>query len=154
MILTTLFCLSRRVLMVPLAVEFYVFCIYLRSNNQILHCIDCTSHCMCSVSIINQYIGKWVYLRIHLLLLYCVPCSLLSDPNTVSKHLHRIFLRLFEKHIDRWFFWHCVIDLIHQERNTLHWLDAINKIVFLKSSMKWHLPLYWFIAKIQFFPVV
>ena len=32
-------------------------------------------------------------------------------------------------------------------------LDAINKIVSLKSSMKRHLPLYWFIAKIQCFPV-
>ena len=46
------------VLLVPLAVEFYFFCIYLRSNNRILHCISCPSHCMYYVSIINLYIGK------------------------------------------------------------------------------------------------
>ena len=95
MILKTLFCLSRRVSLVPLAVEFYVFCVYLCSNNQIILCIDCPSRCICSLSIINLYIGKWFYSRIHLLLLYCVTCLLLSDPNTLSKHVHRIFLRLF-----------------------------------------------------------
>ena len=31
-------------------------------------------------------------------------------------------------------------------------LDAINKIMLVKSSMKCHLTLYWFIAKIQYLP--
>ena len=94
------FCLSHRVPLVPLAVEFYVFFIYLCSNKQILHCIACPSHCMCFVYIINLYIGKCDSLRIHILLLYCVPCFLLSVPNTMSKHLHRyhIFSNTTGKH--------------------------------------------------------
>ena len=30
------------------------------------------------------------------------------------------FADCFEKHIDRWFSWHCVINMIFQGRNTLH----------------------------------
>ena len=33
-------------------------------------------------------------------------------------------------------------------------LDAINKIALVKSSMECHLPLCWFIAKMQCLPVV
>ena len=33
-------------------------------------------------------------------------------------------------------------------------LDAINKTALVKLSMECHLPLYWFIAKMQCLPVV
>ena len=121
MILKTLFCLSRWVPLVPISVEFYLFCIYLRSNNRIQHCIACPSHCMCSVSIINLYIVKWVYSRIHLLIfLYCFPCRLPSDPNTMSKHFHRFFCCLFWET-----YWLLVLlalfhQLHFQGRNTFH----------------------------------
>ena len=44
--------------LVSLVVGFYVFCIHLRCNNRILHCIACPSQYMCSVSTNNLYIGK------------------------------------------------------------------------------------------------
>ena len=86
MILLPLFYLSRRELLVPLVVEFYVFCIHLRCNNRILNRIAYPSQYMCYVSITNLYIGKCYYSRIHLLIfLYCVPCFLLYETNTMSK---------------------------------------------------------------------
>ena len=91
-------------------------------NNQILHRIACPSHCMFSVSIINQNIVKCYYLRIHIIIfLYCLLCHLPYDPNTMSKHLYLFFLTdCFEKHIDQWLFWHCFINIIFQGGNTLH----------------------------------
>ena len=106
----------------------YVFCIYFCSNNWILHCIACSSHCICSVSIINLYIGKWVYSRIHLLLLYFSSCFLLSDPNTISKHLHcyHIFSNTTGKHF---------IFTINHHKSKWHFIDDFtNAILFIASS--------------------
>ena len=96
MILLMLFCLSRRLPLVTHVVDFYVFCIHLHCNARILHRISCPSHFICSVSIINIYIGNCYESKIHLFIfLYYFPCHLPSDPNTMSKHLHRFFHRLF-----------------------------------------------------------
>ena len=127
-IVLTILCLSRRVPLVALAVEFYVSCIYLCSNNRILNLIACTSHCMCSVSIINLYIGKCDWSRIHLLLLYFVPFFLPSEPNTMSKHLHRYhkFSNIKGKH--------CILK-INQYKGKWHFIDDfINTILFIASS--------------------
>ena len=42
----------------------------------------------------------------------------------------------------------------NQQREVPAVLDAINKIAFVKSSMECHLPLCWFIAKMQCLPVL
>ena len=42
----------------------------------------------------------------------------------------------------------------NQQREEPAVLDAINKISLVKSSMEYHLPLCWFIAKMQCLPVL
>ena len=42
----------------------------------------------------------------------------------------------------------------NQQREEPEVLDAINKISVVKSSMEYHLPLCWFIAKMQCLPVL
>ena len=99
----TRLCLSCRVTLVPIAVQFYVFFIFLLSNNRILHCFTILSH---YIFAINEHKGKRHYIdelkKNHLFITLSTAGStesytiLLSDPNTVSRNLQHIYLRLFK----------------------------------------------------------
>ena len=95
-------CLLCRVPLVPLAVHCYVFFIFLLSNNRILHIFSIHSH---YIFAINKHKGKWVIVLINkktpfayhveyrwLKMSYTL---LLSDPNSASRNLQYIYLRLF-----------------------------------------------------------
>ena len=45
-------------------------------------------------------------------------------------------------------------DVKNQQREVPAVLDVINKIAVVKSSMEFHLPLCWFIMKMQCLPVL
>ena len=65
--------------------------------------------------------GKCFYLRIHLLIFLFFYPVVYRLTLTKCKNICTVFFAdCFEKHIDRWLFWHCVINIIFQGRNTLH----------------------------------
>ena len=73
------------------------------SKNQILYCITILSHCICEI---NKHKGKRHYIdefEKHYLFITSSTAGstesytiFLSDPNTVSRNLYRIYLRLFQ----------------------------------------------------------